>query len=224
MHETARRRRHDDKHHWDQDKKFECKNNSTESAVGLSDNSDHTSPKWTSLECFIAGIVVVCLAVALVCAFQLRGAIYIVVEQIISPNTGDISVFKFFPASVVSVPKDETINPAYYKTFATDSGKPVLLKNSLLHQWKAFSKWTPAFLEQTLPVVQVYEQNATSEFITFHDGKPLEAFLTKEKWSDFNAQHNHSSKDVLSRTRPPWLYFSADLLHLRKQHALSASS
>eukprot|EP00041_Stephanoeca_diplocostata_P015119 m.286577 g.286577 ORF g.286577 m.286577 type:complete len:543 (+) comp19933_c0_seq5:183-1811(+) len=203
------------RHGRDKDIKLQEKHTITH---GLVESTSNTDPNWTSVEIIFAGFVVGCLVIALGSAFHLRSATYSALQQNWLPRNEYDSVFTYSTVRTVFVPEENITNAEFYKTFATDSGNPVLLKKSLLHRWSAFTKWTPDFLEHVFPSVQVYEQNKTSEFITFHDGKPLERFLTNEKWSDFNGLHNFSSKAVLSNSGPPWLYFSSNLLHLREDY------
>ena len=43
-------------------------------------------------------------------------------------------------------------------------------------------------------------QQSNPLFITFHDERPLEEYLTREKWGDFNTMYNVSTKSIFTKT------------------------
>lgn len=77
--------------------------------------------------------------------------------------------------------------------------QPILLRNlSLIQQWRALN-WSISRIEKYLPVVPVYEQHQSNEFITFHDSKPLEGQLSTAKWSDFNLKQNRTMYSLFAK-------------------------
>eukprot|EP00040_Diaphanoeca_grandis_P000749 m.16358 g.16358 ORF g.16358 m.16358 type:complete len:498 (+) comp11005_c0_seq1:287-1780(+) len=101
-----------------------------------------------------------------------------------------------------------------YATIAHNQRQPVIIKNSVLVNWTAFSKWTLQNIVQQLPQLEVYQQQNSREFITFHDNKPLEPFVTQSKWSDFNHLVNVSSQTIFTEDFPAQ-YFSKDIIKLQ---------
>ncbi|XP_062508428.1 hypoxia-inducible factor 1-alpha inhibitor-like isoform X2 [Corticium candelabrum] len=102
--------------------------------------------------------------------------------------------------------------------------EPVILTSTVADRWKA-SKWTFEFLSQRLPYIEVYRQESSRVFMTFHDNKPLE-HLVNEDWSDFNKKINVTIPDVLKwqefdeghdKSGGEYLYFSRDISLLRDQ-------
>lgn len=112
--------------------------------------------------------------------------------------------------------------------------QPMVVRNdAVVAAWPASSTWTPEHVAAALPVVPAYAQPEQPDFITFHDGKPLEPWVRGPGWDAHNHKHNVSTRTLFGHLRnvpeavpPAWrwvgaanashapgphLYFSADL-------------